>query len=378
MRAYVFTDRSLARHAGQFVWLEIDSENPKNAAFRRKYTVEALPTFFVLDAAKEQATLRWLGGLTVSQLHSLLDDVSITNRTSPTLLAKLAHADSVFGGGDNAGAVAAYRAVLADASPGWSGYSRVIESLLYSLSQTGANEQGVRLARDARSRLGRSPSGLNVAAGGLDCSLNLPDTLSGRAGTIAEFETATRALVSDTSFSPAADDRSGAWINLLSARDDAKDAEGHKRVAGEWSAFLDREAAKARTADERMVFDSHRLSAYLELGEAERAIPMLEQSERAAPGVYNPPARLATAYKAMKWWAEALAASDRALARAYGPRKLLLYTTRADIYTGRGEPAAARRTLEEAIAFATALPEGQRSVRSIDNLSKKLAALAAN
>ena len=49
---------------------------------------------------------------------------------------------------------------------------------------------------------------------------------------------------------------------------------------------------------------------------------MLQASERDLPDDYNPPARLATAYKAMRRWDEALAASDRALAKAYGPRKL--------------------------------------------------------
>ena len=32
MRAYVFTDASLSRHAGQFVWLALDFENSRNAA----------------------------------------------------------------------------------------------------------------------------------------------------------------------------------------------------------------------------------------------------------------------------------------------------------------------------------------------------------
>ena len=49
---------------------------------------------------------------------------------------------------------------------------------------------------------------------------------------------------------------------------------------------------------------------------------MLEQSEKDFPNDYNPPARLALAYKAMKQYDEALAASDRALAKVYGPRKI--------------------------------------------------------
>ena len=77
---------------------------------------------------------------------------------------------------------------------------------------------------------------------------------------------------------------------------------------------------------------------------------MLEASERDFPDDYNPPARLALAYRAMKKYDEALAASDRALARAYGPRKLVILQARADIYDeegrrrGRAKDAARRRS----------------------------------
>ena len=63
------------------------------------------------------------------------------------------------------------------------------------------------------------------------------------------------------------------------------------------------------------------------------------------------------------------------MAKAYGPRKLLFFENRADIFKGKGDLASARQTLEEAIAFAKALPEGQRSSARIAALEKKLAGL---
>ena len=102
---------------------------------------------------------------------------------------------------------------------------------------------------------------------------------------------------------------------------------------------------------------------------------MLEASERDFPDDYNPPARLAIAYQEMKRWDDALAASDRALQKAYGPRKLRLLRTRADIYAARGDTTAARRTVEEAIATAESFPPGQRSEATIDGLKKKLEGL---
>jgi len=138
------------------------------------------------------------------------------------------------------------------------------------------------------------------------------------------------------------------------------------------SAFLEAEAKKAKTPEQRAVFDSHRLSEYIALKEPEKAIPMLEQSQKDLPNDYNPPARLAAAYKAMGKFDEAIAANDRALALAYGPRKIGIFRSRADIYIAKGDPATAKKILNDAIAFAESLPEGQRSDRTIASLKKKL------
>jgi hypothetical protein len=62
---------------------------------------------------------------------------------------------------------------------------------------------------------------------------------------------------------------------------------------------------------------------------------------------------------------------------AYGPRKLNFYETRADILEGRGDRAGARRTLEEAIAYAEGLPAEQRSAARNAALHRKLEGLPA-
>src|SRR5580765_7444901 len=115
MRAYVFTSPTLARHAGQFVWLAIDEENPKNAAFRKRYPTPGIPTFFVLDGTSANVRVRWIGGLTLAQLHTLLDDVHTGGQTPPALITRLALADSLYGASEYARAADAYEAVLAAA-----------------------------------------------------------------------------------------------------------------------------------------------------------------------------------------------------------------------------------------------------------------------
>jgi hypothetical protein len=99
---------------------------------------------------------------------------------------------------------------------------------------------------------------------------------------------------------------------------------------------------------------------------------MLQASERDLPKDYNPPARLAGIYKEMKRWTDALAASDRALKLAYGPRMLGILRTRADIQIGMGDKAGARATVEKALHLAESAPPGQRSERAIAAAKKRL------
>ncbi len=385
MRAYVFTDRSLARHAGRFVWLEIDTERRKNAALKQRLGIPALPSFFILDPRDEHVALRWTGGATVSQLEKILEDGSAAvaassrpqDESGPSADADraLLAADRLYGEGKYAEAAAGYQEALAAAPGEWPRYGRVVESLLFALGQSHQHEACVQLVREAWPRLAKTPSAASVASYGLDAAVQLPDSARERAAWNAELEQHAREVLADASIPIAADDRSGLYISLLDARKAAKDEAGARKVAEAWSAFLDGEAGKARNPSERTVFDSHRVAAYIEIGAPERAIPMLEQSERDFPDDYNPPSRLAIAYRAMKRWNEGLAASDRALARAYGPRELGMLQVRADLYAGLADTAQARKTLEDAIAMADSLPPGQRSESTIATLKKKLEAM---
>ncbi len=74
MRAFVFTDKSLERRAGQFVWLSINTERASNSGVLSRFPVEAWPSFFVIDPRTEKVALRWVGGATLPQVESLLDD----------------------------------------------------------------------------------------------------------------------------------------------------------------------------------------------------------------------------------------------------------------------------------------------------------------
>lgn len=382
MKAFVFTDESLRAEAGRFVWLAIDTEKEQNAPVQAKYPIDAWPTFLVVDPSDERVAQRWVGGATVAQLKKILDDGRLAVTGGAAGGAGEGDADAAFtaaerhyAGRDFPAAAKAYQKALSLAAPDWPRYSRAVESLLFALAKLDDCATTLEVARAALPRLREMPSVLTVAGTGLDCALQSPATDPARGGTIAFFEKASREAIANPRVVAAADDRSGLYAVLVEARKDAKDEAGARKTAAEWALFLEGEAGRAKSPEARTVFDSHRLVAYMEMSEPERAIPMLEASERDFPGDYNPPARLAAAYKAMKRWDEALAAADRALARAYGPRMLLILGTRAEILLARGDKAGARATLEKALKTAEGLPAGQRSDRAIAAVRKRLESL---
>jgi tetratricopeptide (TPR) repeat protein len=373
MRAFVFTDKALERYAGRFVWLSVDTENAKNADFLKKYPINVWPTLLVVDPAKEHVTLRYAGGATVGQLSKLLDQAA--SKTKSASDDALARADRLANEGKNDEAAKEYDRALNEAPKGWRPYGRAAEGLLMALTMTQQHERCASRAVELAPRLRGTLSGANVAAYGLSCATSLPAEHKLRAQSIDVLEKATRAALDDPKIDMSGDDRSGLYESLVDARKELKDEAGSKKVAEEWASFLEREAAKAKTPDQRAVYDSHRMTAYMDLGTPEKAVPMLEQSERDLPNDYNPPARLGTIYRLMKKYDESLAAYDRAAKLAYGPRKIGILRGRAETLLAKGDKDAAKQAMRDTIAYAKSLPSGQVSERMIGALEKRLEAM---
>jgi tetratricopeptide (TPR) repeat protein len=375
MRAFVFTDPALTSRAGRFVWLELNVEDERNAADRERLKLEVLPTFYVVNPADEAVVMRREDGLTVTEMTAFLDEARVAAAGAPAgspAEAALFRADRLNGEGKKAEAAAAYREALAAAPAGWPPYSRAVVALLYLHQSLHQDALCLALAREALPLVAGSPASVTVARSGLDCAVKLDKADAARAAAVVELEAATRKTLGDRAIGASADDLSSSYASVVEARKDAGDTAGARQDAEAWASFLESQAAAAKTPDERAVFDSHRLSAYLELQQPERAIPMLQASERDLPDDYNPPARLAVAYLAMKQLDEALAASNRALPKVSGPRRIRVLQNRSEIFAARGDAAAARTALEQALAYAESLPPGQRSDSTIQGLRKKL------
>ncbi|MEO6420014.1 MAG: thiol reductase thioredoxin, partial [Polyangiaceae bacterium] len=354
-----------------FVWLSIDTERPENAAFLKQFPMEVLPTLLVIDPANEAPSLKWLGSLTAPELVSLLDVTPAAGESA----AALVRGNQASAKGALREAIAAYRDALKAAPPGWAKRATVVDMLVSRLGEVKDEAACAELAGDEVGKLPPGTSRLNVALNGTTCALELPKDAPARSRLgvlLAEL----KRLVVDPALPVLADDRSGAFEELVYALKSEGDTAEAKRVAGAWASFLEGEAKKAMNPAARAVFDPHRLSAYLELGEAERALPMLLESERDFPNDYNPPARIARADFELKRFPDALAAAARARQKAYGARKLKIYLLTADIFAAQGNRAGEKEILREALAYAKTIPlrEGYEKLRG--DMEKRAARLS--
>ncbi len=211
------------------------------------------------------------------------------------------------------------------------------------------------------------------------CAESLPKegpTAAGQRAKVSSLVALGERVVGDLSQPILADDRSDLYQYVVSTlqgpRSSRRRPEGSRNP---WPAFLEDQAAHAPTPAARAVFDAHRLLAYIAIGEPQRAVPMLEQSEHDFPDDYNAPARLAAAYLEVKRYDDALAAVKRALGHAYGPRKLRLWSLEADICIAKADRPGARQALEDALAFAKSIPLTREYPKFRDRLQKRLEGL---
>ena len=364
MRAYVLTDARLASLAGRFVWLSIDTEKARNAAFLEAYPIDVWPTLLVIDPADGRAVLRWTGTATASEVERLAEDGRRAIRAGRGDAADeaLARADRLAASRQAAEAAQAYREAIAIGGPGWSGRARAAEAVVQWVSLAGDARACAAAAREVLPLLPSGPRRGRAAGQGLSCAVEIEDPQA-RRDALAALEPAARAAV--TAPGVLADDRSALYEALVGARAALGDEAGARNVARRWLAFLEAEAKKARTPAERAALDGQRVAAALRLGAPSRALPPLLATARAFPGDWVTENRLALVYLRLGRPADALAAADRAVASGEGPRALGARIRRAEALVALGRRADARETLEEMILRAEALPEAVRPRQSV-------------
>lgn len=318
--------------------------------------------------------LKWLGTATVEQLEGLFADgeKAIAEAAGEDPAALLVQADNQYAQGKPQIAALTYGKVARKAEASWERRPRAIESWLNALYSAKQYEDCARTARTELPSLPRGPSYLNASVLGLICATNGGDAPWAAEALPALEELAKPALAFEGVL---ADDKSGLYEMLVEARELQKDAPGKKALAAQWLAFLEAEAQKAANPAARAVFDPHRTSAAIAAGEPLRAEAALKQSAADFPEDYNPPARLALIYRELGKYDEALAASDAALKKAYGPRKLRLFETKASVQAKKNDLKGQKSTLQQALEFGRALPAPQRPEKTLARIEASIKAL---
>ena len=359
MRANVLTDARLLKLAGQFAWLDIDTEQPRNFAFVERFPIEAWPTIYVIDPAAEKVVVRWMGTATAGELEKLLLDAERTLRQERTDAAgaALARGMGLAAERRHAEAAAAFSDALTAGGPSWPERARAADAFLQALSAAGDEQVCAGAAAELLPRLERGPAFARVAAAGLGCAAGLEHAAS-RDPAIRAVEPFARAALGIPGV--LSDDRLWLYDQLLAARKALGDEPGARRVAREWLAYVQDAARKARTPLARSALDGARLTAAMELGEVAAQLPALEASAKALPTESFAQSYLAVALLETGRPREALEAARRAVALAEGPRKVRVMTVEAQALQALGDTEGARATLEAAVAHGEGLPEAVR------------------
>lgn len=361
MKEQVFPRPAFAAFQKDVVFASIDTEKTKSAAFLEKFPIDVWPTLLFIDPVKETVVLKWLGSADETQMQALLEAA----RGGP---GALRDADDALGAGNAGVAAEKYKAAL-DAGEV---KARTVLSMLSAMTLARQHEACARTTVEQLPLFTVAQERVAAITWGLGCAIDLPEGKQKGAMLDLLVREATRALPL-TGVLP--DDTSGLYEVLVAEREAAKDEASTQKLATQWLAFLDAQAAQAATPGARAVFDPHRVSAALASKQAEKMVEPLLQSEKDFPKDYNPPARLAVIYRDLGKFDEGLQAIERALGKCKeGPRKLRLFDTKASLQDKKGDAAGRRKTLEEAVKYAKKLPKSQVSEKRIAALEAQLAA----
>jgi len=385
MQSVVLTADQLPAMSDRFIWLAIDTEREDNAGLLERLPVSVWPTFYVVDAGPADATRveirgRWLGAASAAQFARFLTEsdagpASAGPSASDEPVSALAAADGLAAQGRNAEAAAAYAALLARVPREWPRRPETLVAQMTALWKARDIDTCLRVAEASIDETGDSASAVDFSHYALECASQAP--ANGRGAAVREA--VTRRLeplckLGTRELSP--DDRADACDKLAAARTAAGDADGARQATMARLAVLER-AAFGKTSEQALTYDWARTDALLQLGRAEEALAIASERERELPQNYNPPHYRAKSFKALGRWTEGLAAIERALSLAYGPRKIGLLTLKADLLLGAGRQADAQSTLREQLVQYRALPAGQRQPAAEARVEQRLKSLEA-
>lgn len=399
MKHTVLVDKSLEPLAERFVWLELDTDQEKNAVALAKFPPQVWPTFFVAAPADESVQARYLGAASVTQFRAFLGEgekavlaLQAGDLPEGSPLRLVRDGDQAMAQSEWTAARTSYGQALASLPKESARRPDVLVSMI-SAFYKGQDYPGCfALAQREMGNTGASASAADFLYYGALCAGRILDIADGKApagttpaselpdaATIKAFREAAvarlGAIVDDEQSPMSVDDRGDAMRIAREIEEALGDKEGARALAERQRALLDDAAAKAETPFAAMTYNWPRAEVYTYLGKPGELVPALQKSVADLPTEYDPPYRLAWIYSRMEKYDEALAMAEKALALGYGPRKTRIQSVIADIHKARGDGAAERLAREAAVAMYKALPESQQNPATLAQLEQALAEL---
>jgi thioredoxin-like negative regulator of GroEL len=324
MDSVVLSDPSLRPFAGQYEFVAIDTEKPQNADFVSRYEMDTWPTFFVVRPSDLELVGFWPGAASVREMNEFLGQsldaaTAMQGGTLPPHLSHFLAARRAHAQAEDAQAAAEYGKAYDSMPADWPRKGELYMGYIDALAKTRNFKRCAEVGRAHLDDVTGAAKPAQFAQRYFTClgQLRTADRDSEVERALAKIRSVASAPGSEMAF----DDR----VDALSLLATAYAVMGKKREAAATLAerlrLAEEAASKAKDALEARAFDRVRVQAYMDLGQPEKALALLEQSERDYPHGYTTPALLSEVLVRLGRVEEGLAALDRAIGNSEGPRR---------------------------------------------------------
>jgi tetratricopeptide (TPR) repeat protein len=359
----------LARYAGQFVWLELSYDEPRNSEFINKYGASATPTFFVINPQDEKVVAMQTGVMSLLELTRFLErgaSAVLTKNQTPADAA-LTRADALMAE-QPAEAAKSYLAALQLGAADWAHRELAEVSLIEAFQSSRQWQQCVETATTDGGLMKRDVLFVRTVVSGMWCLASVdPAPWADKQLKILQ-PLAEEALTLPITVR---DHRDSIYRTLMLVEVARKDNEAALKWSSRWLAELD--AIKPRGDDERSALDIARVENVQIIGDPARILPALRASEKTMPNNYIASLRLAQTEVAAREYLEAIATCRRGLTRRPGAfGKTWLLEIEAEALEKRGQTSEAHQRLREALKFAAQIPSVQSREQVVATIKKTL------
>src|SRR5438477_10025246 len=355
----------LARYAGQFVWLDLSYDEPRNRDFMSKYGASATPTFFVIDPQGAVVAMQ-TGVMSLVELKQFLD-----RGASAVLVKGQTPADAALTRGDEllaeqpGEAAKAYLQALQLGAAEWSHRELAQASMVKALQASRQWQQCAETAATDAVTMKRDVLFVRTVVAGMWCL-----TKAGPADWVDTQKTLQLLAEETLSLSiTVRDHRDSIYRTLMLIAVAHKDNSAALKWGDRWLAELDQ--IRPRSNDERSAIDIARVENLQIIGDPARILPALRASEKAMPDNYISSLRLAEMELAAKQYEEAIATCHRGLARRPGAfGKTWLLEIEAEALEKKGRTTEARQRLQQALKVADRIPSVVSRDRAVAAIKK--------